>query len=172
MSTFSGFNFDDPVNEAGVLEEVSLSEETQNSLFEQLLIEECSHFTEAQMNEFLESELCEALIQEGKMRKNTIVMLSKRDDQSRRNKIIAMNMAREKKDPLWEQLKKNRMKERALLGKIMQKYGRAAQKNAKKQQKDWIKNRMPANFGKFGGANRVSADAASKPSKFQQKYGL
>ena len=97
-------------------------------------------------------------------------MLSKRDDQSRRNKIIAMNMAKEAKDPLWEKLKKNRVIERQLLGKIMQKYGRKAQKTAKAQQKDWIKNRMPANFGKVGGADRVSKDA--KPSKFQQKYGL
>jgi hypothetical protein len=135
-----------------------------------LLIEECSHFNDEQLKTFLESDLCEALITEGRMRKNTIVMLSKRDDQSRRNKIIAMNMAKEANDPLWHKLKKNRVIERNLLGKIMQKYGRKAKKTAKVQQKDWIKNRMPANFGKFGGADRISKDA--KESKFQKKYGL
>lgn len=169
MSTFSGVYLDESTD-AGILEDTVISESTQNSIFEQLLVEECSHFNDEQLKAFIESDLCETLIQEGKMRRNTIVMLSKRDDQSRRNKIIAMNLAKEKKDPLWDQLKKVRIKERSLLGKIMQKYGRTGQKLAKKQQKDWIKNRMPANFGKFGGSDRLSKD--TKPSKFQQKYGL
>ena len=170
MSTFSGMGFtESSLDDAGTMD-FQLSESAENAIFEQLLVEECSHFNDEQLKAFIESDLCEALITEGKMRKNTIVMLSKRDDQSRRNKIIAMNMAKEAKDPLWEKLKKNRIIERQLLGKIMQKYGRKAQKTAKAQQKDWIKNRMPANFGKFGGADRVSKDA--KPSKFQQKYGL
>ena len=169
MSTFSGMFLENSTEDGGIME-MNISAETENSIFEQLLIEECSHFNNDQLNAFLESDLCEALITEGKMRKNTIVMLSKRDDQSRRNKIIAMNMAKQANDPLWEKLKKNRAIERKLLGQVMKKYGRKAQKVAKKEQKDWIKNRMPANFGKFGGADRVSKDV--KPSKFQQKYGL
>jgi hypothetical protein len=129
---------------------------------EQMLIEECSHFNDDQMKMFLESDLCQQLITEGKMRKNTIVILSKKDDQARRRKMVAMQMAKDAKDPLWDKLKKNRVIERQLLGKIMKKYGSKADRTAKVQQKDWIKNRMPANFGKFGGDTRISHDAPAK----------
>lgn len=165
MSIFSGSIFENTNLD------LNMEERPSDSIMEQLLIEEASHFTNDEMQQFLESELCETLIQEGKMRRNTIVLLSKRDDQSRRNKIIAMQMAKEANDPLWEKLRKNRIIERNLLSKIMQKYGRKAQKTAKAQQKDYIKNRMPKNFGKFGGADRVSKDApAERP--FERKYGI
>ena len=174
MSAFNGFGNIDAYNEGAyeAQQELDLlSEETQDAIFESMLLEEASHFTNEEMKAFLESDLCEELVTEGKMRRNTIVLLSKQDDQSRRNKIIAMQMAKENRDPLWEKLRKNRVIERNLLGKIMKKYGRKAQKVAKAQQKDWIKNRMPANFGKFGGADRVSKDAPStKP--FERKYGI
>ena len=136
-----------------------LSEASEAALNEQFLIEECSRFTEAELQEFLESDLCEQLVTEGKMRKNTIVWLSGRADLDRRTKMTALQMAKDNNDPLWEKLKKNRIKERQLISKIMQKYSRKAHKTAKSSQKDWIRNRMPANFGKFGGQSRLSAEA-------------
>lgn len=175
MSTFSGYSTEPvktvPVDESGVLDASSIMDVSGSSVFEQLLIDECSQMTTDQRTAFLESDLCAQLVTEGKMRKNTIVMLSKKDDMSRRTKMLAMNAAKEADDPLWKKLKKNREIERELLIKIMRKYGRTALKTAKNDQKDWIKNRMPANFGQFGGANRVSADA-SKASNFENKYGL
>ena len=156
MSVFNGI-FTEASSEELFEQEVS-----QDALFEQMLIEECSHFSDEQMKMFLESDLCQQLITEGKMRKNTIVILSKKDDQARRRKMVAMQMAKDAKDPLWDKLKKNRVIERQLLGKIMKKYGTKAERTAKVQQKDWIKNRMPANFGKFGGDTRLSHDAPAK----------
>ena len=49
----------------------------------------------------------------------------------------------------------------------MRKYGNKSTKVAKKSQKDWIKNRMPANFGRFGGSDRLSdpAKASAGPKK-------
>lgn len=136
-----------------------LSESGIERLEEQMLIDECMRMDDEDRRAFLESEECKYLLEAGKMRKNTIVFLSGKDDLSRRTKMIALQMAKESNDSNWEKLKKNRIIERNLLGKIMNKYGTRAEKIAKKTQKDWIRNRMPKNFGKFGGADRVSKDA-------------
>lgn len=167
MGTFFGNNIvSESTNDP--YDDYELSPEGQAALFEQYLIEECTHrLTEEEKNAFLESELAEELVQEGKMRKNTIVFLSGRDDLSRRTKLAALQMAKDRKDPLFEKLRVNRTKERKILSQIMRKYGNKSTKVAKKSQKDWIKNRMPANFGRFGGSDRLSdpAKAAAGPKK-------
>lgn len=136
-----------------------LSESGYNALQEQYLIEECSRFSDEELQEFLESDLCETLVTEGRMRRNTIVWLSGRADLDRRTKMAALQAAKEKNDPEWNKLKKLRQKERISIAKIMRKYGAKSRKVARRSQKDWIKNRMPANFGKFGGQARLSAEA-------------
>ena len=133
---------------------LQLSESAMESLNEQLLVEECTHFSDEQLKMFLESDICKQLVQEGKMRKNTIVILSKDADYERRLKLICFNLAKADNDSDWNKLKKNRVIERQLIGRIVKKYRHRADKLAKVEQKDWIKNRMPANFGKFGGADR------------------
>lgn len=120
-------------------------------LEEMFLVEECSHFSDDQMKMFLESDLCETLVEAGKMRKRTIVRLSGQADLNRRNKLAAMALAKQAKDPLFTKLAKNRVMERALLGKIMQKYGNKGAKIAKRSQKDYIKHRMPKSFMQSGG---------------------
>ena len=92
------------------------------------------------------------LVEAGKMRKKTLVRLGKNDDLSRRETMAAMTLAKRAKDPLWDKLALNRVKERELLGKIKQKYGNKANKLAKAGQKDYIKNRMPSGFSNLFGA--------------------
>ena len=145
-------------------EEGYISESANAELEEQYLIEECLRMSEDELKAFLESDLCEELVTEGKMRKNTIVLLSGKADMDRRTKMAALQFAKDANDPLWAEIKKLRTKEREKISKIMTKYGHKAQKHAKNSQKDWIKNRMPANFGKFGGADRVSSDSKAKGS--------
>ena len=169
MSVIGGFGIN---TESYNDEDIQLSPSAQDALFEQFLIDECSHFTDEEREAFLESELAEQLVQEGKMRRNTIVFLSGKDDLSRRTKLSALQMAKDKKDPLFEKLRINRTKERAILSKIMQKYGNKGAKIAKKSQKDWIKNRMPANFGKFGGQDRVSTSASNSKGPRKHHDGL
>lgn len=154
-----------------VKEEGYMTEADQDLLEEQFLIEECTRMSEAELHEFLESGLCEELLTEGKMRKNTIVLLSGRADLDRRTKMAALQMAKSNNDPLWGKIKTLRVKERELLSKVMGKYGHKAHKTAKSSQKDWIRNRMPANFGKFGGNDRLSADAKARNSKPTKKHG-
>ena len=135
-------------------QEETLSESVVNDINEQLLVQECSTFSEEQLKMFLESDLCKSLCEAGKFSKRSIMLLSKQDDLTKREKLICLNLAREAKDPDWEKLKKNRIQERKLIANIVKRYRSKASKAAKIQQKDWIKNRMPANFGKFGGADR------------------
>lgn len=139
-----------------------LSESGIEHLEEQMLIDECMRMSDEERRAFLESEECQYLVEAGKMRKNTIVYLSGKDDLSRRTKMVALQMAKEANDPSWQKLKKNRIIERNLLGKIMNKYGAKAEKIARKTQKEWIRKRMPKNFGKFGGDARLSKDAEPK----------
>lgn len=151
-------------------DEAILDEQSADALNEQFLIEECSRMTESELQEFLESDLCETLVTEGKMRRNTIVLLSGRADLDRRTKMAALQLAKKNNDPLWEKLKKNRTKEREILNKIMQKYSHKARKTAKTSQKDWIRNRMPANFGKFGGNARLSSAAPAEKMAGAKKH--
>jgi hypothetical protein len=141
-----------------------LDEETSNALQEQFLIDEISQFTDEEREEFLESELCESLLEAGKMRRNTIVFLSGKDDMARRTKMSVLALAKQRKDPLFEKLRINRVKERKILSQLMKKYGNKGKKIAKKSQKDWIRNRMPKNFGRFGGSDRISNSASAGSS--------
>ncbi len=151
-------SYGEPYNNEFIQEGVDdfvVSENTINEINEQMLVSECLTFNEAQLDAFLESDLCKTLVQEGKMRKNTLVLLGKNADVDRRFTLICLNLAKANNDPDWEKLRKNRVIERKLLGRIKKKWGSKARKLSKIQQKDWIKNRMPANFGKFGGADRI-----------------
>ena len=114
-----------------------------DQMAEAMILAELASFSEEQLNAFLESDLCQTLVEAGKMRKKTIVRLGAKDDLSRRETIAAMELARQHNDPLFEKLRINRIKERELLGKIRAKYGTKASKIAKANQKDYIKNRLP-----------------------------
>ena len=95
---------------------------------------------------FLESEECSILEAKGIIGKKTLVRLSKNDDMSRRTTMAAMQLAKEKKDPLWDKLVKNRIKERQLLAAIRKKYSNGAKRAAKIGQRDYLKNRMGGKF--------------------------
>lgn len=147
MSVFGGF----PSSIEGSMQ----NELKNNSLFEEMcIVEEFSHFTDDQRKQVLESGVLDALCEAGKFRKKTLVRLSGQADFDRRNKLAAMALAKENNDPLFDKLALNRVKERELLGKIMQKYGNKGARVAKASQKDYIRNRMPSSFMAAGGAVR------------------
>lgn len=96
----------------------------------------------------------ELLVEARKMRKKTLVRLSKNDDLNRRETMACLVLAKRNKDPLWTKLSLNRVKEKQLLGKIKQKYSSKGTKLAKAGQKEYLKQKMPAGFKLFGGADR------------------
>lgn len=129
-----------------------------NAIISQMIEMEVSQLPQEKIEEFCApGGVGEALVQEGKLSKRTIVRLSKKDDLSKRRKMIALNLAKENNDPLWDKLALNRVKERELIAKIMAKYGHKSEKLAVKAQKDFLKGgHLPASFMKAGGEDRVS----------------
>ena len=121
---------------------------------EACIVDEVSHLSDEKIQEFCQSPEAEALVEAGVMRKKTLVRLSKKDDFSRRRTMAAFTIAREKKDPLWSKLVKNRVQDRKLIGEIVKKYGGKADKVAKAGQKEYLKQKMPLSFMRAGGADR------------------
>jgi hypothetical protein len=129
-------------------------EDVPEGLLEAYIVDEVSHLSDEKIQEFCQSEEAEALVQEGVIRKKTLVRLSKKDDISRRRTMAAFSLARAKKDPLWTKLVKNRVQERKLIGAIVKKYGGKAEKVAKVGQRDYLKKKMPLSFMRAGGNDR------------------
>lgn len=139
-------------NAAGVTGSIEDIPQT-NLLIESYIADEVAHLSDEQIQEFCNSEEAQALIQEGNLRKKTLVRLSKNDDLSRRTTIAAFHLARAKKDPLWTKLVQNRVKERELIGQILKKYPQAS-KAAKMGQKEYLSKKMPLSFMRAGGSDR------------------
>ena len=137
-----------------------INEEFKNPshLEECFIADEISRLPEDKIKEFCEAGgVGEQLVQEGKLRKKTLVRLSKQDDLTRRTKMGALLLAKEKKDPLYAKLVKNRQQKRELVSKIMAKYGSKGQKVARQAQAEYLhgnKSAVPKNFMRFGGADR------------------
>lgn len=131
-----------------------------DSIYGQMIEMEVSQLPYEKIQEFCApGGVGETLVSEGKLSKKTIVRLSKKDDLSKRTKMIALNLAKENNDPLWDKLALNRVKERELISKIMAKYGNKARKLAMESQKNFLKkSHLPASFVKAGGDDRISHD--------------
>ena len=130
------------------------------SLLEQVFIaDEVAHLPEEKIKEFCQpGGVGEQLVQEAKMSRKTLVRLNKQDDLTRRTKMGALLLAKEKKDPLYDKLVKNRLQKRQLVDKIMKKYGNKGKQVAKQAQAEYLhgkKSALPKNFMKFGGEDRL-----------------
>lgn len=144
-------------NTGMITESIETAFADPNAIISQMIEMEVSQLPQEKIEEFCApGGVGETLVQEGKLHKKTLVRLSKKDDLTRRQKIIALNLAKENNDPLWDKLALNRVKERELISKIVAKYGNKSQKLAVKSQKDFLKGaHLPASFMKAGGADRV-----------------
>lgn len=144
-------------NTGMITESIETAFADPNAIISQMIEMEVSQLPQEKIEEFCApGGVGETLVQEGKLHKKTLVRLSKKDDLTRRQKIIALNLAKENNDPLWDKLALNRVKERELISKIVAKYGNKSQKLAVKSQKDFLKGaHLPASFMKAGGAERV-----------------
>lgn len=129
-----------------------------NVLVEALIVDEISHLPQEKIQEFCQpGGVGEVLVQEGKLKKKTLVRLSKKDDLTRRTKMGALMLAKEKNDPLYQKLVINRAKKRELVDKIMQKYGNKGAKVARQAQAEYLhgsKAVLPKSFMKAGGEDR------------------
>jgi hypothetical protein len=116
-------------------------EEAANSkeLMGMFIIDDIIRGNKKQINNFCESEEAKVLVEKTVLTKPTLMRLSKQDDQKRRVKLIAYKLAKEANDPEWKKLKKYTVLRKQSIRKIMNKYGKRAEKIAKIAQKNYIK---------------------------------
>lgn len=131
-------------------------------LMEAFIVDEISCLPEETIREFCEvGGVGEQLVQEGRLRKKTLVRLSKTDDLTRRNTMAELQLAKEAKDPLWKQLVINRQKKHKIMDAIHKKFGAKGKRVAAVAQKEYLKGGpkgkgiLPKSFTKDG---RVSTD--------------
>ena len=102
------------------------------------IVDEVARMSDEDRNAFLESEECKILQERNILKKKTLVRLNKNDDLTRRKKMAAFQIAKDNHWKEWDLLVKNRIKERALIAKIVQKAGMKAERAAKIQQKNYL----------------------------------
>ena len=139
-----GLQNKDPETEEGV---DNIAKEIETNI-QTAALESLTYFDggDQAIKEFCQSEEAQVLVESRKMSKKTFVRLGKNDDLTRRKNMACLIIAREKKDPLFNKLALNRIKERQLRQQIFKKYGNLADKIAKKSQQKHIKDmrKMPA----------------------------
>lgn len=133
--------------------EGQLSESALAELGEAYIYDELSMLSDDQKQAFVESDEAKAMVEGGILNKKTLVRLTKKDDLSRRSTMAAFQLAKEADDPLWQQLVKNRIKERELIAKIESKYASKAEKSAKIGQKEYLSKKMPLAFMRPNGVH-------------------
>lgn len=128
-----------------VSQEGSFNEDLKNpnELLEAYIADELRFAPEEKLQEFVNSPEAAAMMEAGIITRKTLVRLSKNDDLSRRTTMAAFQLAKEADDPLWNQLVKNRVREKELISKIEQKYSSRATKAARIGQKEYLKKKMP-----------------------------
>ena len=139
-----GLQNKDPETEEGV---DNIAKEIETNI-QTAALESLTYFDggDQAIKEFCQSEEAQVLVESRKMSKKTFVRLGKNDDLTRRKNMACLIIAREKKDPLFNKLALNRVKERQLRQQIFKKYGNLADRIAKKSQQKHIKDmkKMPA----------------------------
>lgn len=121
--------------------QIASIEEAANSdaLFGLYLVDDISRGTTEQIQKFCESAEAQILIEKQVLNKPTLHRLSAKDDLKRRIKLTAYQIAKDNKDPLWEKLVKYQGLKKQYAKKILDKYGKKAERIAKIAQKNYIK---------------------------------
>jgi hypothetical protein len=148
-----------PSSDEDVIKENFTDQDSLDMLEEAFIIDEVSHLPEDKIKEFCaKGGVGEQMVAEGKISKKTLVRLNRQDDLTRRTKMGALMLAKQNDDPLYAKLQANRIKKKDLVSKIMAKYGHKGSKVAKQAQIEFIRgkrSKLPINFRKFGGDDRI-----------------
>lgn len=135
-------------------EKLRTTDSVANELLEMFVVDDVIRGDKAQIKTFCESEMAKVLQEKNVLKKPTMMRLSKEDDEKRRIKIAAYNLAKAANDPLWVKFKKYSALRRECSNKIVTKYGAKAERQAKIAQKEYIKM-----------ASRSSSAAAADKAK-------
>lgn len=128
------------------MESVANSDE----ILEMYIVDDLLRMPSADIQKFCESAEAKILQEKSVLKKPTMMRLSKADDEKRRVKLMAYQLAKEANDPNWSKLKNFTSRRKDCIEKIMMKYGPKAEKMAKIAQKNYIAtaSKMKAGSGK------------------------
>ena len=107
-------------------------------VLEMLIVDDTIRGSKDQIKAFCESDLCKVLQERQVLKKPTLMRLSRADEEKRRIKLMAYELARDAKDPEYAKLQKYTKLRKESIAKIMKKYGPRAEKIAKKAVKNYI----------------------------------
>lgn len=122
-------------NPLSTLESIATSNEVQEMFLVDALLKESSDY----IHEYCESEAAKVLMEKAVLRKPTMMRLGKEDDQKRRTKLMAYQLAKLNNSKDYAMLKKYTALRKKSINNIMKKYGPKAEKMAKISQKEFIK---------------------------------
>lgn len=124
----------------GTSQITSIEEAANNdALLELYLVDDILRGSTDQIQEFCKSEEAQILVEKQVLNKPTLHRLSKQDDLKRRIKLTAYQLAKDANDPNWAKLVKYQGLKKQYANKILQKYGKKAERIAKIAQKNYIK---------------------------------
>ena len=112
---------------------------TSDKVFGMFLIDDVLRGDAEHIKNFCESEEASILMEKQVLNKPTLHRLSKQDDLKRRIKLLSYQMAKDAGDPLWTKLVKWQKLKKETAQKILNKYGKKAERQAKIAQKEYIK---------------------------------
>ena len=112
---------------------------TSNHTMELFLMDDVLRGTSEEIQRFCESEEAQILVEKQVLNKNSLYRLSKKDDLTRRVKLISYQLAKNAKDPMWTKLVKHQTLKKQFAQKILTKYGKKAERIAKIAQKNYLK---------------------------------
>jgi len=112
---------------------------TSNAVMEMFLVDDLLKGPSDKIHEFCVSEAAHVLMERQVLKKPTLMRLSKADDERRRVKLMAYQLAKEAKSPHYAKLKKYTSLRKTEINAIMKQFGPKAEKMAKIAQKEYIK---------------------------------
>ena len=137
-----------------------LADIDMSSLQEAFLIDDLTHnYSEEDIKNFCESGAVDALLEVGVLKnKRTIVRLNKSSDLHRREVISAIQIAKQKNDPLVDKLLKYKALFKQAKAKITEKYGHQAARVAVKGQKEYIHTMKHVNLSNSKNGSMLTND--------------
>lgn len=131
-----------------LFDDVNLNQGSIDSLVEAFIIDDFNdNMTAEEREEFLKSDECKEMIAAGILSEASVVYLDRSGDLNRRITLAALQLAKDKGDPLYKKLVIVAQRRKAILSQLRQKYGSKAKKTAKVAQKALIK-KVPTRYKK------------------------
>lgn len=131
-----------------MFDDVKLNQSSMDSLIEAFIIDEFNHsMTDEEKEEFVNSDECKEMIEAGILSESSVVYLDRGGDLNRRITLAALQLAKDKGDPLYKKLVFVAQRRKGILSQLRQKYGVNAKRTAKTAQRELIK-KVPTRFKK------------------------